>query len=120
MLTSTINTKKYSSDIIGKKRSMSNIMDTYYDAVYHELENNLEKTYLNFFSINSSRRFSSNCQNNIQHKINSVQTKSVLREMKMFSIFHVPVISHAIPSSIYIFLHSFIKVPYFNSIRLTS
>ena len=49
MLTSTINTKKYSSDIIGKKRSMSNIMDTYYDAVYHELENNLEKTFLNFF-----------------------------------------------------------------------
>ena len=31
------------------KSSMSNIMVTYYDAVDHELENNLEKTFLNFF-----------------------------------------------------------------------
>ena len=31
------------------KSSMSNIMVTYYDAVDHELENNVEKTFLNFF-----------------------------------------------------------------------
>ena len=31
------------------KSNMSNIMVTYYDAVDHELENNLEKAFLNFF-----------------------------------------------------------------------
>ena len=65
MTSSTIKTKKYIlterrvSDLMKtcliknvnkeSKSSMSNIMVTYYDAVDHELENNLEKTFLIFF-----------------------------------------------------------------------